>query len=221
MATEGDGNKLYNANEFAWSDLSTWGAWNNWRGFNTSGVTVSTTLAYVLPTVDLGSVKTVVPLASATSDGTHVFTFETSTDNVTFSSATSPLTGRYMRTTVTVTNTLAVPALQSADVEFVDDVFQTETFHNLDTSTLVQNTDESFTVPIQKSYEAITDITGTAGNTESRPLLVIIDDDNASAPRFRVINLDTFGKVAIADGVINLTVRGYEATTTNASGNIG
>src|SRR5210317_52444 len=182
MATEGDGNKLYNANEFAWSDLSTWGAWNNWRGFNTSGVTVSTTLAYVLPTVDLGSVKTVVPLASATSDGTHVFTFETSTDNVTFSSATSPLTGRYMRTTVTVTNTLAVPALQSADVEFVDDVFQTETFHNLDTSTLVQNTDESFTVPIQKSYEAITDITGTAGNTESRPLLVIIDDDNASAP---------------------------------------
>jgi len=221
MAVEGDGNKLYNADEFAWSDLSTWSGYGNWRGYNVSGVTISTSLAYTLPTVDLGSTKTVVPLADATADGTHAFTFETSDDDVTYSADTSPLTGRYVRATVTVTNTGGAPALQAADVEYIDDRFQTETFHNLDTSTLTQNTDDSFTVPIEKSYAHITDITGTASASESRPLLVIIESDSASAPTFRVVNLDTFGKVAIADGVVDITIRGYELPTTRANGNIG
>jgi len=221
MAVEGDGNKIFNADEFAWSDLTNWSGYGNWRGYDVSGVTISTTLEYTLPTVDLGSSKTVIPLANATADGTHAFTFETSDDDVTYSADTIPLTGRFVKAKVTVTNTTGAPALQSADVEYVDDRFQTETFHNLDTSTLTQNTDDSFTVPIEKSYAAVTDIVGTASASETRPLLVIINSDDASAPTFRVVNLDTFGKVAIADGVVDITIHGYESVTTRSNGNVG
>jgi len=220
MATEGDGNRLYNSGEFAWSDLTTWSAYTNWRGYD-SGLGISTTLAYTLPTVDLGTTKTVVPLATAIADGTHAWTFETSTDDVTYTSSTPPLTGRYIKGTVTVTNTTGTPALVQAEVEYNDSVTQRELFHNLDTSTLSQNTDESFTIPIQKSYQHITNITGTASATETRPLLVIINDDTAGAPTFKVINLDTFGKVAIADGVVDIEVNGFPTSITFANGNIG
>ena len=220
MATEGDGNKIYNSAEFAWSDLSTWSAWTNWRGYD-SGLGISNTLEYVLPVVDLGTTKTVVPLANASADGTHAWTFETSTDNVTFTSDTPPLTGRYIKGKITVTNNSGAPALIHAEVEYNDSVTQNELFHNLDTSTLSQNTDDSFTIPIQKSYQHITSITGTASASETRPLLVIISDDTASAPTFKVINLDTFGKVAIADGVVDIEVHGFPSATTFANGNIG
>lgn len=220
MATEGDGNKLYNSAEFAWSDLSTWSAYTNWRGYD-SGLSISNTLVRTLPTVDLGTTKTVVPIATAAADGTHVFTFETSTDNVTFASDTPPLSGRYIRATVTVTNNSGAPALQSANVEYNDSETQNDLFHNLDTSTLTQNTDDSFTIPITKSYQHITSIVGTASASETRPLLVIISDDTASAPTFKVINLDTFGKVAIADGVVDIEVHGFPSATTFANGNIG
>jgi hypothetical protein len=220
MATEGDYNRLYNSAEFAWSDLTTWSAYTNWRGYD-SGLGISTTLVYTLPTVDLGVVKTVVPFASAVADGTIAWTFETSTDNITFTSSTLPLTGRYIKATVTITNTSGPPALVNAEVEYNDSVTQKELFHNLDTSTLSQNTDDSFTIPIQKSYQYITSVTGTASASETRPLLVIINDDTAGAPTFKVINLDTFGKVAIADGVVDIEVHGFPTSTTLANGNIG
>ena len=228
MATQTVDGLVTNAAEFTFTQApATWSAYTSWDGFGDTlqaGGSISTTLTFLSDAVDLGAVINVVPVVTCETNTTtaHTISFQTSNDNVSYSAAsTGPLTARYIKTQVVVTNTSARPGFTLLRAEFIKDTIS-ETFIGLDTSTLSGSTNNR-QIPVTKSYSKVLQVTGSrtddAGANDA-PITVQPNDKTTSGgPTIFCMDLDTWGKTNI-DAVIDVTVVGLPGITTTASGDI-
>ena len=220
MATQIVNGLVTNAAEFDFTEApSTWAGYTSWDGFGDTigGTGISTTLTFLSDAVDLGAVINVVPVVTCTTNTTtaHVISFQTSNDNVSYSAAsTAPLTARYIKTQVVVTNTSARPGFTLLRAEFIKDPISESLFN-----VAVTHSSDEFTLTETKSYSKILSITGTQNSAVSGSYAVIPTDYTVTAPKVKVVNLDTFGKVT-ADVNIDVTINGLPGITTTASGNV-
>lgn len=220
MATQIVNGLVTNAAEFDFTEApSTWAGYTSWDGFGDTigGTGISTTLTFLSDAVDLGAVINVVPVVTCTTNTTtaHVISFQTSNDNVSYSAAsTGPLTARYIKTQVVVTNTSARPGFTLLRAEFIKDPISESLFN-----VAVTHSSDEFTLTETKSYSKILSITGTQNSAVSGSYAVIPTDYTVTAPKVKVVNLDTFGKVT-ADVNIDVTINGLPGITTTASGNV-
>ena len=221
MATQTVDGLVTNAAEFTFTQApATWSAYTSWDGFGDTlqaGGSISTTLTFLSDAVDLGAVINVVPVVTCETNTTtaHVISFQTSNDNVSYSAAsTGPLTARYIKTQVVVTNTSARPGFTLLRAEFIKDPISESLFN-----VAVTHSSDEFTLTETKSYSKILSITGTQNSAVSGSYAVIPTDYTVTAPKVKVVNLDTFGKVT-ADVNIDVTINGLPGITTTASGDI-
>ena len=217
MSFEADDSRIYNSAEFAWSDLTAWSAYTNWRGYN-SGLSVSTTLAYVLPVADLGSKRPSITRTNHAAQGTGAWTWEVSDDNSTYTSDTPPFNSRYIRPTLTITNSSDVPALLGATVSFEDADTLLEQQKNIDTSTLAGSVGSRQLAPT-KDFSEILDIEIRAAETETKNILAWATDMDTTTPVIHIVDADTWGKIAV-DATVNIHIHGFPAFTTLANGDI-
>lgn len=209
--------------EFTFADLAsasvTWGDWDSWDGFGLpTGIAIPTTLTFNTEAVDLGAKKNVLPTVFCNTNSTtaHTISFLISDDNVSYSAASAgSLSARYIKTKVVVTNTAARPGFTELSTDFTEDVISESLFN----VTVAHDTGGEFTLPITKTYSKILAITGTQNSSVSGSYAVIPTDYTAGAPKVRVVNLDTYGKVN-ADVNIDVLVSGLPAITTESNGNI-
>ena len=220
MATQIVNGLVTNAAEFDFTEApSTWAGYTSWDGFGDTigGTGISTTLTFLSDAVDLGAVINVVPVVTCETNTTtaHVVSFQTSNDNVSYSAAsTGALTARYIKTQVVVTNTSARPGFTLLRAEFIKDPISESLFN-----VAVTHSSDEFTLTETKSYSKILSITGTQNSAVSGSYAVIPTDYTVTAPKVKVVNLDTFGKVT-ADVNIDVTINGLPGITTTASGNV-
>ena len=220
MATQIVNGLVTNAAEFDFTEApSTWAGYTSWDGFGDTigGTGISTTLTFLSDAVDLGAVINVVPVVTCETNTTtaHVVSFQTSNDNVSYSAAsTGPLTARYIKTQVVVTNTSARPGFTLLRAEFIKDPISESLFN-----VAVTHSSDEFTLTETKSYSKILSITGTQNSAVSGSYAVIPTDYTVTAPKVKVVNLDTFGKVT-ADVNIDVIINGLPGITTTASGNV-
>ena len=227
MATQIVNGLVTNAAEFDFTEApSTWAGYTSWDGFGDTigGTGISTTLTFLSDAVDLGAVINVVPVVTCTTNTTtaHVISFQTSNDNVSYSAAsTGPLTARYIKTQVVVTNTSARPGFTLLRAEFIKDTIS-ESFIGLDTSTLAGAT-SARQIPITKSYSKVLQVTGSrtddAGSNDAPITVQPHEKDSSGGPTIFCMDLDTWGKTNI-DAVIDVTVVGLPGVTVTSSGDV-
>jgi hypothetical protein len=222
MATQIVNGLVTNADEFTWTQAPVnWTGYTSWDGFgNTlvSGGSISTTLTFLSDAVDLGSLKNIVMTASATTNSStaHVISFETSPDDTTYTAASAgtALSARYVKTKIVVTNTSARPGFTNLSSSVVEDVISESLFN-----VAVTHSSDEFQLTETKSYSKILSITGTQNSAVSGSYAVIPTDYTATAPKVKVVNLDTFGKVT-ADVNIDVIISGLPGVTVLSSGDV-
>mgnify|MGYP003132813724 CR=1 FL=1 len=225
MATQTVDGLITNAAEFTFTQApATWSAYTSWDGFGDTlqaGGSISTTLTFLSDAVDLGAVLNVVPtVVCVTNTSTaHVISFQTSNDDVSYSAAsTGPLTARYIKTQVVVTNTAKRPGFTFLEAQFIQDVIN-ESLFNQDTSGYAGSS-ASRTIPITKTFSKILLVQGAQSQSETDSTYAIqCTDYSNTAPKLKVVDLDTFGKVD-ADATIDILVSGLPGITTTASGDV-
>jgi len=217
MTVEADDGRIYNSDEFDWSDLTAWSAYTNWRGFG-SGLGISTTLAYTLTRVDLEQAGPSIPHTSTSALGTLVWTWETSANDSAWASATPPFTKRYIRPTVTITNAGAAPALISASVGFDVAPTLSELQVDVDTSTLGGSVGAR-TLTLQRTFATITDIQIRAGESETNNIQAWATDLSTPNPVIKIVDLDTWGK-SDTDATVRIEILGFAGIETLANGDI-
>ena len=90
---------------------------------------------------------------------------------------------------------------------------------NKDTSTLTGSS-ASRTIPITKTFSKILLVQGAQSQSETDSTYAIqCTDYSNTAPKLKVIDLDTFGKVA-ANATIDILVNGLPGITTLSTGDI-
>lgn len=213
------------ANEFTFTQApATWSAYTSWDGFGdtlqASG-SISTTLTFLGDAIDLGAVINVVPVVvcETNTSTAHVITFEISDDDSSYSAASiGALTARYIKTKVVVTNSAARPGFTLLRSEFIKDVISNSLF-NQDTSGYAGSS-ASRTIPITKTFSKILLVQGAQSQSETdSTYAVLCTDYSNTAPKLKVVDLDTFGKVA-ADATIDILVSGLPGITTATSGDV-
>ena len=224
MATQTVDGLVTNAAEFDFTEApSTWAGYTSWDGFGDTigGTGISTTLTFLSDAVDLGAVINVVPtVVCVTNTSTaHVISFQTSNDDVSYSAASiGPLTARYIKTQVVVTNTAKRPGFTFLEAQFIQDVIN-ESLFNQDTSGYAGSS-ASRTIPITKTFSKILLVQGAQSQSETdSTYAVLCTDYSNTAPKLKVVDLDTFGKVD-ADATIDILVSGLPGITTTASGDV-
>lgn len=213
------------ANEFTFTQApATWSAYTSWDGFGdtlqASG-SISTTLTFLGDAIDLGAVINVVPVVvcETNTSTAHVISFEISDDDSSYSAASiGALTARYIKTKVVVTNSAARPGFTLLRSEFIKDVISNSLF-NQDTSGYAGSS-ASRTIPITKTFSKILLVQGAQSQSETdSTYAVLCTDYSNTAPKLKVVDLDTFGKVA-ADATIDILVSGLPGITTATSGDV-
>ena len=213
------------ADEFDFTEApASWAGYTSWDGFGDTlqgGATIDTQLEFLSDAVDLGAVLNVVPtVVCVTNTSTaHVISFEISDNDSSYSAASAgALTARYIKTKVVVTNTAARPGFTFLQASFIQDVIN-ESLFNKDTSTLTGSS-ASRTIPITKTFSKILLVQGAQSQSETDSTYAVqCTDYSNTAPKLKVIDLDTFGKVD-ADATIDILVSGLPGITTTAGGNI-
>jgi hypothetical protein len=225
MATQTVDGLVTNAAEFTWTQSpANWTGYTSWDGFGdtlVSGGAILTTLTFLGDAIDLGALIHVVPvvICETNTSTAHTITFETSPDNITYSAASiGSLTARYIKTQVVVTNTAARPGFTLLQSEFIKDVISNSLF-NQDTSGYAGSI-ASRTIPITKTFSKVLLVQGAQSQSETdSTYAVLCTDYSNTAPKLRVVDLDTFGKVD-ADATIDILVSGLPGITTTASGDV-
>ena len=209
-----------NANEFTFQNLAdasvTWADWDSWDGFGLpTGISIGSTLTFNTEAVDLGAKKNVLPSVTAVTNSStaHTISFLISDDNTSYSAASAgPLNARYIKTKIVVTNTSARPGFTSLETDFTEDQIS----EIIEDVAVVHDTNSEFANPITKSYGKILGVSLVEYQGNRFPILT---DTTATAPKIKVIDLDTWGKV-IADTTVSIIVFGLPAVTTESNGNI-
>ena len=222
MATQIVNGLVTNADEFTWTQAPVnFTGYTSWDGFGdtlVSGGAILTTLTFLSDAVDLGSLKNIVMTASATTNSStaHVISFETSPDDTTYTAASAgtALSARYVKTKIVVTNTSSRPGFTNLSSNVVEDVISESLFN-----VAVTHSSDEFQLTETKSYSKILSITGTQNSAVSGSYAVIPTDYTATAPKVKVVNLDTFGKVT-ADVNIDVIISGLPGVTVLSSGDV-
>lgn len=224
MATQTVDGLVTNAAEFDFTEApSQWAGYTSWDGFGDTigGTGISTTLTFVGDAIDLGAVINVVPVVTCITNTStaHVISFEISDDDSSYSAASiGALTARYIKTKVVVTNSAARPGFTLLRSEFIKDVISNSLF-NQDTSGYAGSS-ASRTIPITKTFSKILLVQGAQSQSETdSTYAVLCTDYSNTAPKLKVVDLDTFGKVA-ADATIDILVSGLPGITTATSGDV-
>lgn len=224
MATQTVDGLVTNAAEFDFTEApSQWAGYTSWDGFGDTigGTGISTTLTFLGDAIDLGAVINVVPVVTCITNTStaHVISFEISDDDSSYSAASiGALTARYIKTKVVVTNSAARPGFTLLRSEFIKDVISNSLF-NQDTSGYAGSS-ASRTIPITKTFSKILLVQGAQSQSETdSTYAVLCTDYSNTAPKLKVVDLDTFGKVA-ADATIDILVSGLPGITTATSGDV-
>ena len=226
MSTQVVDGLVTNAAEFTFTQApATWSAYTSWDGFGDTlqaGGSLSTTLTFTSDAVDFGAKIHVVPVrvAETNTSTAHTISYLTSDDNVSYVAASAgALHARYVKTKIVVTKTSGSrPGFTLLQTEFIRDVIN-ESFFNIDTSTLTGSS-ASRTIPITKTFSKILLVQGaqSQGETDSTYAVQATDYSN-TAPKLKVIDLDTFGKVD-ADATVDILISGLPGITTDSAGNV-
>lgn len=224
MATQTVDGLVTNAAEFTWTQApANWTGYTSWDGFGDTigGTGIKTTLTFLGDAIDLGALIHVVPVVvcETNTSTAHTITFETSPDDSTYTAASiGSLTARYIKTQVVVTNTAKRPGFTLLRSEFIKDVISNSLF-NQDTSGYAGSS-ASRTIPITKTFSKVLLVQGAQSQSETdSTYAVLCTDYSNTAPKLKVVDLDTFGKVD-ADATIDILVSGLPGITTTASGDV-
>jgi len=225
MATQTVDGLVTNAAEFTWTQApANWTGYTSWDGFGdtlVSGGAILTTLTFLGDAIDLGALIHVVPVVvcETNTSTAHTITFETSPDDSTYTAASiGSLTARYIKTQVVVTNTAKRPGFTLLRSEFIKDVISNSLF-NQDTSGYAGSS-ASRTIPITKTFSKVLLVQGAQSQSETdSTYAVLCTDYSNTAPKLKVVDLDTFGKVD-ANATIDILVSGLPGITTTASGDV-
>lgn len=207
----------YSTRTYSWQDLAddsvTWADWLEWTGNGTTidGSTGYDNLVANSDVIDLGSSKTIVPLATVRSNGTSVsIAVQTSPDGST-SWATQTLgaiTGRYFRFQITVVNASETARLDQIDAALVGDpISETLNAVSIGSTETALSPTFNYSKILGISYDAPKDVQ------------VVLTDNTASAPAVSAYDLDTWGKV-LTSTTANITIFGLQSVTTDSNGNI-
>jgi hypothetical protein len=196
-----------------WDDIAslTWAdSTYNWSAFSPTSANASATWSYSTSAQDLGSAKTFYPTTQVDWDRKQpiYITYDYSLDgNVYYNTQPGSITARYLKTNVTTSGSYVGSIYTQANYNPT-----AETHYNLDTSTLSGNV--NYRILDTNNFSSIQSITITPSLTESRPLVGKLIANNTGSIQFKVIDLDTWDKVAV-NGNVNIVVTGFPYLTTN------
>jgi hypothetical protein len=206
---------LYRTTNPTWTSLSG-NSWGNCSGFWYDPLNTATgNIAVISNVTDLGEVAWVWPTTTVISSELGnlgaIISYQTSTDNVTFTNAAvGSLFGRYF------TTVLAVDAdeLYSVSTEYHQEI-TTKTYQDLDTTTLTGNTSQR-SINVSTDFSKIFGVIVNAAESETRLLVIDVANTTPSNLTFSVRDVDTYGKIAV-DGNVNITITGYPAVELDAT----
>jgi hypothetical protein len=197
-----------------WSDISalTWAdADQDWLTISANAANTSVAWSYVSTATDLGSRRSFYPETTVEWDDSQpvTITYLVSDDDVTYTTYTpQPLEGRYLKTQINTSG-----AWLSSITTTIQTEPRIETWYNLNSNTLPGNvTHRTLTT---NNFSRITSVTVTAATTETRPVAGQLIANNTGNITLRVIDLDTWDKVAV-DANVNIVVAGFPRLTSNS-----
>ncbi len=185
-----------------WSDLTTWSDWTQWPN------AAAGTITYQHTTIDLGSSVPVVPLITATADGTVTIEERHSNDNITYSTwaAVGPLlTSRFIQVRCSVTG--ALPVLRNLNIQLSGNALAEE-INDLDTSILTGANRigvGDIRIPFGSAFLTITQVQVTLQNVGAGWSVEVIDKNSAIGPRIKIYNASN----TLADASIDCYLRGF------------
>jgi hypothetical protein len=148
-----------------------------------------------------------VVIASGVGNAGITISYETSTDNSSFTSqSVGSFEGRYFKTVI------------EADADQLDSVFsqfnqdiKTRTYQDLDTTTLTGNTAQR-SLDVSQDFSVIFGLVVNSAAGDANLLIVDVANTAPANVSFALRDVDTYGKVAV-DGTVNITVTGYPAVS--------
>lgn len=210
---------VYNNNYYPDSRNSTWAdiadlTWAdstfNWSAFSPTSANATATWSYTTSAEDLGSQKTFYPTTEVEWDSSSpiYISYDYSQDGTTYyNTQPGSITARYLKTNVSTAGSYVGSVFTQVNYNP-----RSETHYNLDTSTLSGNV--NYRTLDTNNFSSIQSITITPGLTETRPLSGRLLANNGANVQIRIVNLDTWDKVAV-DGNVNIVVSGFPFLTNN------
>lgn len=205
---------LYRGTALTWQDGDVnWNQTQIWQNVNgqASGTITATGTAQ-----DLGDDAWVWPSTQVDFDGVGaggtVIEYLTSLDNITYSAATPPgaLFGRFFKTRVTADADVIYGYRTQLSQENINRVYI-----NIDTATL-SGTTAARSFNFSQDFSAVFGVTVTQGVGNTDILSAVIIDADPANFVFRLVDLDTYGKIAV-DGFVNLVVTGFPRLIVNTA----
>ncbi|MFV1982993.1 MAG: hypothetical protein ACC657_05570 [Thiohalomonadales bacterium] len=182
------------------SPIITWANWLTWTN------NPNTTISYESLPVDLGSVLQFTPLLSALSNATTLLLEEShSDDDITYTAfavAGQQVSGRYLKTKITATNTIIAPEITQADL-IVDAPEIIESITDLDTSTISSPAGDLI-IPIVETYSVIKTISVALQNVGAGWSWEIVSK-STTVPRIKLYNASN----VLQDALIDIQIRGF------------
>ena len=207
---------LYSIRTYDWQDLAddavTWADWVEWTGNGTTinGSTGYDDLVYTSDAKDLGSITTFYPQTVVDALGTVTVKYLVSDDDVTYTEySPGVLTGRYVKTKVTVVNATTTAELYRITSNYFTDPVS-ETFKDLSISS------SGTTLPIARTFGSLAGITAST----SANIQAVLTDTTPSAPVVTCYDMDTWGKIAV-NTTATITLIGYPSIAVDSNGNVG
>ena len=200
---------LFRSGTRDWASLtaawSTMGTWYDPLADATGNVT------HTSASVDLGDERWVWPTTVITADGIGAggigISYETSTDNVTYTGQTvSSFSTRYVKTVIDADADI----VYSLNSEYNQDI-KIKTYQDLDTTTLTGTTAQR-SIDLSSDFSAVFGIVVNSAASDADILGIQIANVEVANVAFSVVDMDSYGKVAV-DGTINMTVTGYPTIT--------
>jgi hypothetical protein len=215
---------IYNNNYYPDSRNSTWAntasfTWAesdyNWSSFSANAAVSTSTWSYSTSATDLGSQKTFYPTTEVTWDDTKpiTITYDYSLDDTTYyNTQPGSITARYFKTNVSTAGSYVGSIFTQVNYNPTS-----ETYYNLNTVTLSGNV--NYRILNTNNFSSIQSVAVTPSITETRPVAGRLLANDTGNIQLRIVNLDTWDKVAV-DANVNIVVTGFPYLTTNANAGI-
>jgi hypothetical protein len=185
----------------------------NWLTVNSTSNVSSLTWSYTSDATDLGSIKSFYPTTEVDWDTTSPVTIEYlySSDGNAYTTVSpgGSITARYLKTQITTAGSF----LSSINTN-INYTPITETYYNLDTTTLSGNTTHRRLNA--NRFSTVQSITITSAVSETRPIQGQLIENQSGNVIIRAINLDSWDKLAV-DANVNIVVVGFPYLTTDAN----
>jgi hypothetical protein len=215
---------IYNNNYYpdsrnsTWADIAdlTWAdATYDWSAFSPTSSNATATWSYTTDAQDLGSQKTFYPTTEITWDSSKpiTITYDYSQDGTTYyNTQPGSITARYIKTNVSTAGSYVGSIFTQINYNPTS-----ETHYNLNTATLAGNV--NYRTLDTNNFSSIQSVSVTPAVSETRPVAGRLIANNTGNIQLRIVNLDTWDKVAV-DANVNIVVTGFPFLTTNANAGI-